>query len=886
MRFFRRWFSQKQWEEGLGEELRFHLEQQTAANVKAGMAPEEARRQARLQFGAAEGVKAECREERRGVWLESFWADVRYATRTLRKSPGFTIVAVLTLALGIGANTAIFSVVHGVLIAPLPYAQPDRLVMVWENNRIFPRDAVSYANFLDWQRTAHSFEQMSAVMVDQGLALTAPGPPEHVNGNRVSSGFFSTLGATPSLGREFSPQEDALGGARVTIISDRLWRSRFGGSSQALGKSVTLDGIDYTIVGVLPPGFRFFLDEADVFVPIAQFNPLILDARGSHDDTLSIARLKSGVDIRQAQAEMNAIQDRLDQLFPDADQGLGIFLEPLKQVIVGDVRGMLLLLLGAVGLVLLIACANVANLLLARSTVRAREFAIRSALGASRARLARQLLTESVLLSLAGAVLGVFVALCGVKPVLAAVPGILPRSESAGVNAPVLLFTLGVSVAIGILFGLAPALKNSKADAQASLKEGGRGSTGAHHRVQSALGIAQMALTLVLLVGAGLLFRTIRNLWRVHPGFEARHLLIFKASLSPSATKTGAGIRAGFQQMMERIRSIPGVQAADFTMLVPLTPDDNEAPFWIDSQKPATPQDAPRMVVFDTGPDYLRTMGIPLLQGRFFTADDNTKSPCVGVIDSVLAQTFFPGKNPVGQTMTFGWPASPWGPCAIIGVVGHVNHWGLGEPGRDTKAQSYYPMLQAADKLWPLAYPNLEIVVRTELDAASLIIAVKSAAYGAGEGEPIYGVHTMEEIVSESMSPQRFPMILIGGFAELALLLASVGIYGVISYGVAQRVNEIGIRMAVGAGARNIFRLIVGQGLRLAFAGVAIGGAAALVLTRAVASFSRLLYGVSASDFTTFAAVALLLVFVAALACYVPARRATRVDPMVALRYE
>jgi predicted permease len=882
----RRWFSSKaKWEQELSEELRFHLEQQTAANIVAGMPPAEARRQATLQLGAAEGVKEYCREERRAFWMESIWADVRYGARMLRKSPGFTVVAVLTLALGIGANTAIFSVVQGVLLAQLPYTEPDRLVIVMESNLLFPQDAISYPNFQDWQRTARLFEQMSAVMVDQGFDVTSPGTPAHVNGNRISSGFFHTLGAKLSLGREFLSQEDQRGGAPVAIISNRMWKNRFGGSPQALDKSVTLDGVDYTIVGVFPSGFRFW-DEADVFVPVGQFNPLILDARGSHSDLISIARLKPGVSLSNTQAEMTAIQNHLDELYPDADRGLGADVIPLKQEIVGDVSGTLLLLLGAVGLVLLVACANVANLLLARSAGRSREFAIRSALGANRARVVRQLLTESVLLSLAGGALGVMVAVCGVSPVLAAVPEGLPRSENIGVNASVLWFTLGTSIAVGILFGLAPAYKSSKADLQAVLKEGERGSTSPHHRAQSSLVIVQTALTLVLLVGAGLLFRTIRRLENVYPGFDAQHVITFKMGLSPSITKTGASIRTGFQQLLERIRMIPGVQAADFTMLVPLTHDDNEAPFWIDSQKPAVPQNAPRMVVFDTGPDYLRTMRIPLLQGRFFTAEDNTNSPCVGVIDTVLAQTYFPGKNPVGQTMTFGWPAAPWGPCAIIGVVGHVNHWGLGEPGTNTKAQSYYPMLQASDKLWPLAYPYLKILVRTPLDSSMVMPAIKAAVYAADGDEPVYNVKTMQEIVSDSMSSQRFPMILLGTFAGLALLLASVGIYGVISYSVAQRIHEIGIRMALGAEKRDVFRLVIAQGLRLALAGLAIGIVTALILTRLLSSFSTLLYGVGTGDPVTFVAVSLMLAIVAILACYIPARRAMRVDPMVALRYE
>lgn len=869
----------------LEEEIRDHLDRRIEDYAAKGLSREEARAAALREFGGVEQAKEKCRDARKMNWIADFAQDVRVGLRLLRKSPGFAAVAILTLAFGIGANTAMFSVVQGVMLAPLPYREADRLVMVLESNALFPQDGISYPNFLDWQTSARSFEQMAAVILAQGFDLTGPGAPEHLDGQALSSGFFRTLGVRLALGREFSPEEDRRGGGRVAVISDRLWKDRFAGTPDALGKSVTLRSVDYTIVGVLPPGFRF-LDEADVYVPVAQFSPLILDARGSHAGMVSIARLRPDVNISQAREEMNAIQDRLDLLYPDADRGLGTDVTPLKQAVVGDVSGTLLLLMGAVGLVLLITCANVASLWLTRAAARTREFAIRAALGASRARVVRQLLTESLLVSLAGGVLGVLVAVCGIRPMLAAVPGNLPRSETIGVNGTVLWFTLGVSIAVGILFGLAPVLKISRADVQNSLKQGNPGSTGGHQRTLSGLTVVQTALTLVLLAGAGLLLRTIRNLWEVNPGFDTGHVLTFKASLSPAATNTGAGIRNGYQQMMERIRSIPGVQAADFTMLVPLTRDDNEAPFWIDSQKPAVPQNAPRMVVFDTGPDYLHTMGIPLVQGRFFTAEDTTNSPCVGVIDTVLAQTYFPEKNPVGQTMTFGWPAAPWGPCAIIGVVGHVNHWGLGEPGANTKAQSYYPMLQASDSLWPLAYPDLKIVVRTALDNASVMPAIRSAVYGANRSQPIYDVHTIGEIVSESMASQRFPMILLGAFAGLALLLASVGMYGVISYSVAQRVHEIGIRMALGAEKRNIFRMIVGKGVRLAIAGLAIGTGAALALARLLRSFSQLLFGVETGDPATFAAVSVILTAVAILACSIPARRAMRVDPMVALRHE
>ncbi|MGA8406484.1 MAG: ABC transporter permease, partial [Candidatus Acidiferrales bacterium] len=451
------WFARKKWEQQLDDELRFHVERQTAENVAAGLPPQDARRRAVLQLGAAEGWKEYCREQRRSFRLETLWADIRYGLRVLRKNPGFTAVAILTLALGIGANTAIFSVVQGVLLAPLPYHEPDRLVVVWEDNPRFPRVAVSYPNFLDRQRIAHSFQQMAGMTL-YGYDLTSPGTPEHVDAAEVSSGFFNTLGVKLALGRDFSPNEDQHAATPVVIISNRLWRNEFNGSPQALGKDVTLDGANYTIVGVTPPGFHFEAD-ADVYTPLGQGDPVVLNVRASHW-ILNIARLKPGMSLSQAQAEMSTIQTGLDQRYPAANRDLGISLEPLKQVIMGDVGGTLLLLWGGVGMVLLIACANVANLLLARSAIRTRELAIRSALGANRARIVRQLLTESVLLSLAGAGVGLLLAMLGLRWVLAAVPGDLPRSENIGVNVFVLLFTLGLSLAVGILFGLAPALKS------------------------------------------------------------------------------------------------------------------------------------------------------------------------------------------------------------------------------------------------------------------------------------------------------------------------------------------------------------------------------------------------------------------------------------------
>ena len=870
------------WERDLREELRHHFEQQVAANVDAGMPLDEARRQAMLQFGAMEGVKEDCREQRSGFWLDTFIADTRYALRMLRKNPGFTAIAILTLAFGIGANTAIFSVVQGVILAPLPYFQPDRLVMLWENNPRFPRVFASYPNFMDWQHSARSFQQMAALR-EQGVDLTGPGTPEHLDGQEISAGLFSTLGTELTLGREFSPEEDRRGGAPVVIISNRLWRNRFDGSVEALGKPLTLDGVDYTIVGVAPQGFRLE-DAADVYTPLGRSDPLILNDRAGHDGILCVARLNPGVTISQGQAEMNAIQNRLDQLYPDANRDLGIYVQSLKQEIVGDVSGTLLLLLGAVGLLLLIACANVANLLLSRSAARSREFAIRSALGANRSRLVRQLLTESMLLSLAGAGSGLLIARLALRSVLAVMPEILPRVENVNVNGAVLVFTLVVSIAVGILFGLAPALKSGNADLQASLKEGGRGSTSTRHRAQSSLVVVQMALTLVLLLGAGLLFQTIRHLSDVDPGFDTQHVITFKVGVSQSLTKTAASTRVAYQQLIDRIRKIPGVLAADFTSAVPLSGTGWTMPFWIGPQQPASLQGAPRLVMYLTGPDYFRAMKIPLLRGRFFTPEDTTQSPCVMIIDSAFVHMYFPDSDPLLQTLSAGF--SPVGPCRIVGVVGHVRHWNLQDPSNSTQVQAYLSLYQDPDKWVPVNYPGTTMVVRTPLELATVMPTIKAAVYGGGSDQTIYDVRMLDDIASDSMSSQRFPMILLGTFAGLALLLASIGVYGVISYSVTQRTHEIGIRMTLGAEKRTVFRLVIANGIRLAAVGLAIGILAALILARVLSSFSHLLYGVGASDPLTFLVVSLLLACVAVLACYIPARRAMRVDPMTALRYE
>jgi len=883
MNWWRRLLKRSEMERHLDAELRFHFDGLVADNIRAGMSEPEARRAARLEFGGVEQVKEECREARGTQWVDDLWRDLRFAFRWLRKSPGYSLAVIAILALGIGANTAIFSVLDGVVLAPLPYREPDRLVAVALYLRAFKHAIyLSYPDFLDWQRDARSFEQIAAFTPPEGFDVASFYAPEHVTGLEVSSNFLSTLGVKLALGRDFSVAEDRYHGEPVVIISHRLWQVQFGGSRAAVGKSIIMNGVAYTVIGMLQPGFRFGNQQADVYTPIGQGDPLYRNDRTAHD-ILCIARLKPDVSLAQARAEMDTVQEHIDQLNPATERGLGAYVDSLKHYMVGDAGGTLLLLLGAVGLVLLIACANVVNLSLARSAVRTREFAVRLALGASRVQVVRLLVTESVVLSLIGGALGLVVARWGLKVMLTAVPGSLPRTENIGVNIPVLFFTLGVSMAVGIAFGLLPALRTSDTDLQAGLKEGSRGLAGGHQWAQNVLVVAQIALTFVLLIGGSLLFRTIHNLWAVNPGFDTQNVITFQVGLSPSVIQTPFSTRIAFQQLTQRIREIPGVEAADITNMVPLGQNDNSGPFWVGSHQPASMAEIPRALYYPIGPDFLRTMEVPLLRGRYLTREDNVDSEVAVLIDSLLARTYFPNRDPVGQTITVPhWGAVRNIAARIVGVAGHVDHYGLdGRTGE--KPEIYYSFYQLPDDAVPLFRNQIWLAVRTPLGASTIMPEIKNAVYGADSGQPIYNVHTIEELVSGSMALRRLPMILLSAFAGLALLLACVGLYGVISYSVAQRVQEIGIRMALGAQPGSVRNMILRQGMQLALIGVAIGIGAALGLTRLLAS---LLFGVQPRDPLVFITVAGLLTVVALLACYLPARRATRINPLDALRWE
>jgi predicted permease len=883
----RRWFSREIWEGDMTEELRDHIERQTLANIAAGMPFEEARRQAALKFGAVEGVKEDCREERRGFWLETFATDLRYGLRMLVKNPGFTAIAILTLALGIGANTALFSVVNGVLLNPLPYPHPEQLVTLHESKPNFANGSISYPNFRDWQKDNHTFSAM-AVTRAYAFSLTGMGDAEQVTARFISSDFFPLLGVQPVIGRDLAPDEDRIGGAPIALISAGFWKRKFGSSPDVLGKSLTLDGMNYTIVGVIPANFDLQLGSfrtADLYMPIGQWTNNLLTNRDAGLGIHGIGRLKPGVTIEQARADMDEVTQNLAATYPDADKGIGASLIAFKTDMVGDVRPTLLILLGAVGFVLLIACVNVANLSLARSTARAREFAIRAALGAGHARIVRQLLTESVLLALAGGGLGLLVAHWSTRAALGMLPATLPRAQEIGLDGHVLAFTAAISLLAGILFGLAPAIKTSQANLQDTLKEGGRGSSGSHHRAQGVFVVAEMAMALVLLIGAGLMIRSLTRLWNVNPGFDPHNVLSFGLTLPPSMlTASPDAIRVADHELEDKFESTPGIEAASLVWeAFPMSGDD-ELLFWLDGQPtPSSENDMNWALDYVVGPQYLKAMRIPLQRGRFFTPEDNEHSPLVAVVDDVLARKFFPNEDPVGRRIHIqGVDAK----VEIVGVVGHVKQWGLDRDDKEAlRAQMYVPCMQKPDEYIKLTATGMGMVVRSREGATAVFDSLRHTSNEMNSKQAIYAAQTMDEIISGSLAERRFSMILLGAFAALALLLSSVGIYGVVSYFIGRRTHEIGIRMALGAQRKDVLALVLGEGLKMALAGVAIGLIAALGLTRVLVKFS-MLFGVSATDPLTFAGVALLLTLVALVACWIPARRAMRVDPLVALRYE
>jgi predicted permease len=878
-------FDAKQVGREFAAELESHLQMHVEDNLDAGMSPDEARRQALIRLGGVEQTSQAYRERQGLPWIEALGQDVLFGVRMLRKSPAFTTIAVMTLALGIGANTAIFSIVNGVLLNPLPFPHPEQLVILHASKANFEFGSVSYPNFQDWQKNNHTFSSM-ALSDGYYFTLTGTGVAEQLNGQFMTSDFFRTLGVKPMLGRTFTQAEEQPSAEPVVLISESLWKRKFGASLDVLNRRISLEGRSYAIIGVIPTNFHLAvrtLASRDVYVPMGQWRNPALKNRSAGMGMRGIARLKPGVSIEQANADMVQVSQNLATAFPDADKGVSAKLVPLKEQLVGTVRPFLLVLMAAVGFVLLIACVNVASLMLARSTSRMREFAVRTALGASRMRMIRQLLTESLLLAIVAGVLGLMLALWGTHTGLKLLPEALPRAEEIGLDLRVLLFTMTISLLAGTLFGLMPALKTSQVDPQTALKEGGRGMSGTRHPAQSTFVIAEMAIALVLLIGAGLMVRSLKQLWSVDPGFNPRNVFIFGYTLPPSMINGNPdAIRAAYRNFDQEIAMIPGVEAVSQSWGgLPMEGDDDIS-FWLDGQpRPANTNEMSMTLVYNVGPDYAKAMGVPLKRGRFFTAHDNEKSPFVGVIDEVFAKKYFPDKDPIGKRIILNDGNRK---MEIVGVVGHVNQWGLdADDAHPLRVQLYTSWMQTPDDFVRLAPSGIDAVVRYTGNLTSVSDAIRHNIQQMSNEQIIYDAHTMENSISDSLAERRFAMILLGIFAALALLLASIGIYSVIAYLVGQRTQEIGIRMALGAQRGGMVRLILWEGTRLALMGVAIGVVAGLALTRLM---TNMIYGISATDPLTFFGVATVLMLVAIAACYFPARKAARVDPIQALRSE
>jgi len=804
--------------------------------------------------------------------------DIGYGLRLCRRNPGFTAVAILALGIGIGANTAIFSVVDGVLLRPLPYPEPDRLMMVYEKEPDFSRTSVSYENFLDWRRDNRLFADLASFR-GEDMNFTGSGQPEHLSGEYVSYSLFSVLGVRPLLGRTFLPQEDQQGAGGVTILNYAFWKRRFGGDPSVIGRTLTLNARPYAVIGVMPQGFHF-REMADLYIPIEQWNSIALRDRENHPGLRVVGRLRPGVTMASAQADMDAIGRRLAEAYPKSNTGRGVIVAPTKDDMVGYIKPTLLMLLGAVGLVLVIACSNVANLLLARATARRHEFAIRAALGAGRWRAIRQLLTESVILSLGGAGVGLAIAAWGTRAVVAAAPMYLPPAEEVGLNGYVLGFTLGVSILTGILFGLAPAFHSSNVTPEESLRAGARGSGGGRHRAEPVFIAVEVGLAVVLLSGAGLMIQSIWRLWKVDPGFNTSHLLTSQVAISPRTMSSAQAIRLANQQIVSRIEAAPGIQAAAVTSLIPLGENDSEIGFWIGGG-PHPPSDQVTPAVFSVvTPDYTKAMGIPLRSGRFFTNRDTLSSTPVVVIDDVMAQHVFPHQDPLGKQISL----IAFGPVQVVGVVGHVKQWGLdSDDTAKIRSELYFPLMQVPDKFMSAGVAGLNLVVRTTPDPLSMLSVVRAQVAGPTEDQPMYSVQTMEQLISMSLEERRFTMLLLIIFSATALVLASVGIYAVMSYAVSRRTHEIGVRLALGATRREVLAMVLREGVALAAVGTVLGLASAVAVTRLLAS---LLYGVKPADPWTLATVAVAVGAVAVLASYPPALRATRVNLVTALRYE
>jgi len=871
------------------EELSQHLEEEYERALSGGASDEVARREVLEHLHASDLLGRQLKQVERRASQQSLAPgaesktnlfgdlsqDIRYAFRMLAKNPAFTIVSVIALALGIGANTAIFSVVDAVLLRPLPFKHPEQLVMVWENaaHLGFPKNTPSPANFLDWQKQAQSFTGMAA-MAEKSFNLTGVGEPERLEGRRVSANLFDLLGAPALHGRTFVPDDDKPG-THVVLLSYSLWQRRFGSDPAVIGRALTLNGESYTVVGVMPrlmqlPGYENVNDQ--LWVPIA-FPSEEAAQRGNHFLEV-IARMKPGVTLTQAEAEMETIAGRLAQQYPDYNMRIGAIVVPLHEQVVGDIRPALLILLGAVGFVLLIACANVANLLLARAAVRQKEIALRLALGASQSRLIRQFLTESVLLAMFGAGLGLLLAFLGLRALRTFIPATISQVETINIDARVLIFTALIAVVTGIAFGLAPAIHGSHLNLNDTLKEGGRDSAGGSkgNRTRSLLVIGEVAISFVLLIGAGLLINSFFHLRNLDPGFRADHLLTMKVDLSEVKYPDRERRAAFFDEVMRRVRELPGVQSAAVADNLPLTFSGNSMTIGVEGLPDPPSGERPDVIFRAIGPGYFNTMGIPIVRGRDFTDQDKADSKDVVIISEKTAQHFWPGQDPIGKRLKPGSSTSKSEWREVIGVVKDVRQNDLIAP---PKMQMYFSYRQ------PKQIAANALVARTTVDPMSLAGSVRNAIWSVDKDQAVANIDTMDHIVAEAVARQRFSMVLLGVFAAVALLLASVGIYGVMSYSVAQRTREIGIRMALGARRADVLQMTVGQALKLVGAGMILGLGAAFVLTRVMAT---LLYGISATDPITFTGISLVLLAVAILASYIPALRATKVDPITALR--
>ncbi len=868
-------------EQELRDELRFHLEKLVEEKVAKGMTAEEARYASLRELGGLEQIKEECRDTRRVNHIENFLQDVRHGLRQFRRSPEFTMVAILTLTLGIGANTAIFSVVYTVLLKPLPFRRPGELVRVFEaNDRAgISGEGCSYPEFQEWQRQNHIFSAMAGATAHE-LTLTGRGEPTVVRVGNVTADFFAVLGVAPLAGRTFLPADDEPGAAPVVVISEGLWRSRFGADPGMIRSTINLDKRAFTVVGVMPRSFRFsFFEEGpsrQLWIPVVQ-DPLFgpWTKRPNQDVFSVLARLKPGVSAKQGLAEMAPLANRLAQQYHPGDKGRTIRFASLREAVTGDASAPLLLLLAAVGLVLLIACANVANLLLARATSRAKEFAVRAALGAGRARIVRQLLTESAVLALAGAALGIGLAYWGVQGLSGLLPPTFPRAESIRVDEWVLGFALTLSLGASLLFGLAPALFAADPQLHTTLQEsGGRPGEGAgRRRARNLLVTAEVALAMVLLVGAGLLIRSFAALLSVNPGFETRKILKAEVSLPQFQYSTPQQWVAFSNELLARVQAERDLQDAAVAVPLPLADQSVNLPFSIANGLPLPPGRTNTADYAAVSPEYFHVMGIPLLRGRYLSRQDAMSAPRVAIISAELARVYFPHRNPLGQQLIFGFPPDGGVKREIVGVVGDVRDVAL---NKMPAPMMYVPFAQAP--FW-----GVGLVIKTSSDASAAAHAIEAEVHEVDRDLPVTDIQWMSEAVDASLGQARLRTWLLGLFGAIALALAAAGIFGVIAYSVSRRTHEFGIRMALGADRGSVLKLVIGQGFKLTLSGVGLGAVGALALTRYLSS---MLYGVRPADPLTFGAVAVILVAVALLASYVPAGRATAVDPMVALRYE